>query len=323
MKMKTKVAIFFLDNFIWVLLLLLAVIATLSIPSFFTVKNFTNILYNCSSFAFMVLAMTFVLFLGQFDLSIESVYAFGPAIGAMFMLKWFSWNPVLCIVVTLVAGGLVGLFNAVMTVKLKINAFLMTLCMLMILRGVVLYLIPQGLYDIPESYLFLGDYKIPGTNIPIAILLVLLLYILADIVVRRTSYGRNLIATGSNGKAAYLAGINTDKIKMISFVLSGLFAALGGLLAAGRIGSITNGMGDGQIMEVFAAAVLGGISLDGGKGKVIGALGGVIFLQTISNVLTMSGVNPFLIQVIEGALLLMAVVIDNVRLKLYTVIENR
>ncbi len=323
MKMKTKVAIFFLDNFIWVLLLLLAVIATLSIPSFFTVKNFTNILYNCSSFAFMVLAMTFVLFLGQFDLSIESVYAFGPAIGAMFMLKWFSWNPVLCIVVTLVAGGLVGLFNAVMTVKLKINAFLMTLCMLMILRGVVLYLIPQGLYDIPESYLFLGDYKIPGTNIPIAILLVLLLYILADIVVRRTSYGRNLIATGSNGKAAYLAGINTDKIKMISFVLSGLFAALGGLLAAGRIGSITNGMGDGQIMEVFAAAVLGGISPDGGKGKVIGALGGVIFLQTISNVLTMSGVNPFLIQVIEGALLLKAVVIDNVRLKLYTVIENR
>jgi ribose/xylose/arabinose/galactoside ABC-type transport system permease subunit len=321
--MKTKVAIFFLDNFIWVLLLLLAVIATLSIPSFFTVKNFTNILYNCSSFAFMVLAMTFVLFLGQFDLSIESVYAFGPAIGAMFMLKWFSWNPVLCIVVTLVAGGLVGLFNAVMTVKLKINAFLMTLCMLMILRGVVLYLIPQGLYDIPESYLFLGDYKIPGTNIPIAILLVLLLYILADIVVRRTSYGRNLIATGSNGKAAYLAGINTDKIKMISFVLSGLFAALGGLLAAGRIGSITNGMGDGQIMEVFAAAVLGGISPDGGKGKVIGALGGVIFLQTISNVLTMSGVNPFLIQVIEGALLLKAVVIDNVRLKLYTVIENR
>jgi ribose/xylose/arabinose/galactoside ABC-type transport system permease subunit len=241
----------------------------------------------------------------------------------MFMLKWFSWNPVLCIVVTLVAGGLVGLFNAVMTVKLKINAFLMTLCMLMILRGVVLYLIPQGLYDIPESYLFLGDYKIPGTNIPIAILLVLLLYILADIVVRRTSYGRNLIATGSNGKAAYLAGINTDKIKMISFVLSGLFAALGGLLAAGRIGSITNGMGDGQIMEVFAAAVLGGISPDGGKGKVIGALGGVIFLQTISNVLTMSGVNPFLIQVIEGALLLKAVVIDNVRLKLYTVIENR
>lgn len=311
-----------LDNFIWLLVIILFVIASIGVARFFSLQNLRNILYNSSSFAMMVLGMIFVLYLGQMDLSLESTYAFAPAIATLCMQKWFHFNGVAGIFITLGVGALVGLVIGFLTVKLNINSFLLTLCVLMILRGLVNFWIPQGIYDISPAYTFLGEYNIPGIKIPLAIIIVLALYILCHFIVKKTAYGRNLIAAGSNPKAAFLSGINVGRLKIISFTMAGLLAAFGGLLLVGRMGSVTNGMGNGAIMEVFAAAVLGGISLNGGKGKILGAFGGVIFLQAVSSVLNLSDVSPFLVTVIQGVLLLVAVIIENFRTKLYQVVDR-
>ncbi len=324
MAWRRKSAVFMIDNYIWVLLVFLVAVAAIFIPKFFSTQNFLNVFYQSTSFSMMVLGMTFCLLIGQFDLSIESVFAFGPAIGTLFMLHWFPHSsPYLAILVTLVAGSAVGLFNGLMTVKLGVNAFLQTLCMLIILRGFVLFLIPMGIYQIPNPYLLLGEYVIPGTRFPIAIIVCLLLFLLAHLIITRTPFGKNLIASGSNPRAAFLAGIDTGKLRIWAFILSGTLAALGGLLLVGRMGAVTNSMGNGDIMQVFAAAVLGGISLDGGKGSISGALGGVLVLSMISNVLNLGGVSPFLIQAIQGVLLLLAVVIENFRESFYRLVTRQ
>jgi len=324
MAWRRKTAVFMIDNYIWVLLLFLIVVATFLVPRFFSTQNFLAVLYQSTSFSMMVLGMTFCLLIGQFDLSIESVFAFGPAIGTLFMLTWFPHSsPYLAIVVTILAGAAVGLFNGLMTVKLGVNAFLQTLCMLIILRGFVLFLIPMGIYRIPSPYLFLGEYIIPGTRFPLAIIICLLLFLLAHLVITKTPFGKNLIASGSNQRAAFLAGIDTGKLRIWAFVLSGGLAALGGLLLVGRMGAVENSMGNGDIMQVFAAAVLGGISLNGGKGSISGALGGLLVLSMISNVLNLGGCSPFLIQAIQGVLLLLAVVIENFRERLYHLVTRQ
>ena len=306
-----------LDNFIWVLLLGLVIIGAIAIPRFFSVDNAINILYNSASFGMMVLGMTFALLLGKLDLSIESTYAFASGIGILCMTRWFDMNPVLAIVVTLVVGIGIGYCNSLLSVNLNINPFLATLCTMLILRGYVLFLIPQGIFNIDKTYLSIGDDMVPGTKFPIVIFVFVGIYILVHVLLKRTAFGKNLIATGSNERSAYLAGIDTKKVKVWAFVLAGFFAGLGGYFMVGRMGAITNSMGDGAIMMVIAACILGGVSMYGGKGTPIGALGGIIFLITIQNVLNMSGVNPFIIQVVQGFILLAAIVFDSLRERLY------
>lgn len=315
-KTLKKLSLVILDNFIWVLLLLLIIIGS-SIPNFFTVRNFSNIIYNSTAVGFMTLGMVFCLLVGHLDLSVESIYAFSPCLGALLMGQWGQVSPVLAIIITLLSGIMIGAFNGTLSVKLNINPFMLTLCTQMILRGLVLYFIPQGIFGLPDAFVFLGSAKLFGTSIQIAVVIFVVIFILMHLVIKKTPFGRNLIATGSNMKAAYLTGINTDRVRIIAFILAGLFSALGGLLMAGRIGSVTNTMGQGEVMTVLAAAVLGGVSMNGGKGTVIGAIGGILFMKLTANVLTMSGVSPFMIEVVQGLILMGAILFDNVREKLY------
>lgn len=313
-----SLGIVIIENFIWILVLVVAVVAAFTVPKFFTVRNLLNLGYQSASFSMMVLGMAFCLMVGQFDLSLESTFAFAPAIGVLFMLDWFpNVPPIIAIFITILVGAGVGMFNGVMVVKLGINAFLQTLSTLIILRGIVLYLIPQGLYEIPASYLFLGEYVISGTTIPLVVPLSIFIFLLAHFIITRTPFGRDLLAIGSNEAAAFLAGVNISKVKLSAFVISGIFSALGGLFLVGRMASVTNMMGSGDILEVFAATVLGGVALSGGVGSMIGAFGGVIVLSEISNILSLSGVNPFLVQATQGSILLIAIISENSRETLY------
>jgi len=314
---RKKITIGILDNFIWMLLVGLIIIGALMIPRFFSIDNAVNILYNSSSFGMMVLGMTFVLLLGKLDLSIESTYAFAAAIGILCMTRWFDMHPVLAIIVTLAVAFGVGYGNSLLTVNMGINPFLATLCTMIILRGFVLFLVPQGIFDIDSRYLSIGDDMLPGTKFPIVIFVFIGIYIFVHILLKRTPFGKNLIATGSNERSAYLSGINIRNVKIWAFILAGFFAGLGGYFMVGRMSAITNTMGDGAIMMVIAACILGGVSMNGGKGTPIGALGGIIFLTTIQNVLNMSGVNPFVIQAVQGFILLAAIVFDSFREKIY------
>lgn len=305
---------FLADNFIWVLVVVFLVAASLWLPRFFTSVNFTNMLYHTAAISMMILGMSFCLLANRMDLSIESTFAIAPTIGVLFVTVWVpGLPPSLSVLIALMAGALIGLINGFLVVKLKINSFLATLAMLIILRGVLVYILPQGLWEIPELISFLGATKMEliGIKIPVAIPIYILLFIFAGLIVANTSFGKNLVAVGSNPVAAYIAGINIDRIYILVFMISGVCAAFGGILLSGRIGSILNGMGEGDILLVFAGTVLGGISLDGGKGKITNALGGALLLTIISTILNFSSVSPFIIKAIQGLILLAAMIMSN------------
>lgn len=255
------------------------------------------------------LGLFFVLICGNLDLSLESTYGFAPAIAILLMTQWAPalFPPVVAIIMTLLVGALVGLFNGVASVLLRVNAFLITLATLLILRGILVYLIPEGIYSLPEGYTFLGGERVAG--IPVAIFVLVAAYVLAYVVMNRHSFGKALQAVGSNRRAAHIAGIHVNRTLIYAFVLAGTCAAIGGVLEIGRTQSVSANTGNGSILLVFAAVILGGTALTGGHGRVTSVAGAVLVLGAIENLLNLSGVDPSIRQVVYGVILLAGIYI--------------
>lgn len=323
MDKKTRLIILLLDNLIWVILGILFLVNVFITPKFFTYKNIINIIYHSSILSMLVLGQGVVLAVGLLDLSIESILAFAPAIAVLFMMKWTpELNPIIALIMTLGVGALVGYFNGYCVTKIGINTFLQGLSMLIILRGFILFLVPFAMFNLPKAYTFIGSAKL-FANIPVAVFLMLFIFILFQFFAKKSRYGRYFFATGGNPRASYISGINTDRVIVMSFVLAGVLAAVAGLLAVGRQSSVTNQMGQGMVLLAFAGAILGGSSLAGGKGTPIGMLGGSLFLGTISNSLTLLGVNVFLVYATQGMLIFFALVLDRAKEKIYVLIFER
>lgn len=195
------------------------------------------------------------------------------------------------------------------------NPFLVTLATLLIIRGVVVYLIPEGVYDLPPAYTALGGERLGGT-FPIAVLVLLILILFAWATMRYTTFGRNLVAIGNNEKACRVAGINVPAVCVGAFVAAGTCAALGGLLSAGRLFSIDASMGNGDILIVFAAVTLGGSALAGGKGRVTGLLGALIVIGGITNLMNLIGVQATVRQIVFGVVLLLAILLSSMQERL-------
>ena len=175
MRKGTTIILFALKNVIWVILLIFVIIAALFIPKFFGVRNFVNIFYAVSALSMIVLAQGICLLSGNFDLSVESTIGFAPMIGALLIFKWLPGiSPFYALIFTLLIGALIGLFNGLVVTKIKLNAFLQTLALLIFLRGLMLFLMPRTLYNFPKTFIFLGNAKIG--SFPVAILVVLFIY---------------------------------------------------------------------------------------------------------------------------------------------------
>lgn len=313
MRKNTKVVIWIIDNLIWAILGSLIVVFGFLVPAFFSTSNFTNILNASAALSMIVLAQGICLISGAFDLSVESVLGFAPMVAVLMMMRWVpGFNPYLAILVTILAGAAIGYINAFFVVKLKVNAFLQTLAMLIVLRGLMLFLVPLSIFRFPKPYSFSGG-GILFDKIPVAVIIMLIVYIIMNIVMKKTLFGRQLYAVGGNLQAAAVCGINVDSVRMKALILSGMLSAVGGLIMAGRMDSITNVMGEGLALLTFAGAILGGVSMAGGRGQVFGILGGVLLLGVISNALTLIGMNPYLIFATKGAILFMAIVTDQVK----------
>jgi len=315
MSKKLKIELFLLDNLIWVLVAIFFLFNAVVTPNFATARNIINILYHSSIMSMLVLGEGLILIIGNLDLSLESILAFAPGITMLLAVKWLPgvFGPVSCIFITLLVGALIGLFNGILISRVQVNPFLQTLSMLIMLRGLVLFMVPFSIFPLPETYAYLGQGWV-FDRIPAAILAVFVIYIGFHFVLQYTTFGRKYMATGGNPKASFVSGINTSRMIIIAFVLSGLLAAVAGLLAAGRQGSVNNSMGTGMVMLAFAGAILGGASLEGGKGTPVGMLGGAILLGMISNSLTLLGVQATLVYATQGALIFLAIIIDRLRI---------
>lgn len=313
---STQIILFLLNNLIWVILLIFVLINIFITPFFFTYRNLMNILYNSTILGMLVLAEGAALLGGNFDLSIESTLAFAPAIGILFATKWMPGiGYISAIFITFAVGALIGSINGYCISTLKINPFLQTLAMLIILRGLTLYFVPFGIYQINKTYTFLGKSILPG-NIPLVVIVMFIIFFFFQIIVTKMRFGRMLLSTGGNSVASFISGINTQRVILISFILSALLASLSGLIAAGRQAAVTNAMGENMVMLAFAGAVLGGVSIKGGIGTPIGMLGGALFMGVLSNALTLLGIQVYLVYAMKGLLILIAVFLDNYKIKM-------
>lgn len=275
---------------------------------FLTSSNLLNVALQTSIIAIVAIGMTFTILTAGIDLSVGSVMALSGALAAGLAVRQ-ELGTVVGILLALAAGGGVGLVNGLLIVKGKMPPFVATLATLAIARGLTLvYTQGRPIAGIDERFIFLGSGEVAGLPMPVVLLLLVLL--LAYILLRRTRFGIHVYATGGNEEVSRLAGINTDWVTIGVYVISGLTAALGGILLVARLWSAQPNAAAGWELDAIAAPVLGGVSLFGGVGGVAGTVAGAFILGILSNGLNLMGVQSFYQQVIKGVVLILAIMLD-------------
>ena len=283
-------------------------------PYFLTIDNFVNIARTMPIVGIVAIGETLVLIGGGVDLSVGSVAALSGVVTGLLSEK--AGMPIgVAASVGLLSGALVGLVNGILVTRLHINALITTLATFSIVRGLAFVLTNAQMNQLTDPrFLWLGRGEIVG--IPVPFILMVLLYVVFHLVLRHTPFGRDLYAIGGNPVASRLAGIPARKYLLAVFVLCGLMAALGGLVQSSQLAAGTPQLATGLEFTVIAAVVLGGTSLAGGKGTMMGTLIGVFILRTLDNGLILVGLSSYWQQVARGAMLILAVGFDVLRAKL-------
>ncbi|MGG1480944.1 ABC transporter permease [Bacillus smithii] len=272
---------------------------------FVTADNFLNIVRQTAMISLMGLAMTFVISTGEIDLSVGSITALSSLTAALALQSGLGL--IGGVFVGLATGLLVGLVNGLLVTKVAIPSFLVTLGTMGIVKGLAMWITdtaPVPIVNSTFNFLFGSGNVGP---IPILLIWTLVFTIIAHILLRKTSFGRQTLATGGNESAARFSGVNTLKIKLLVFLGSGLMAGLAGLLYAGRMHAGRFTFGEGDELSVIAAVILGGTSLFGGVGTVIGTVIGSLMIGTINNGLIIMGLDVSEQMMIKGAIIILAV----------------
>ena len=291
-----------------VVLVGLAVIMSILSPFFLSVSNFMNILLATSTIGILAIAATFVLSSGGLDLSIGSVLGLSGVVGASVAVNLGMPTPI-AVFATIGAGALAGLVNGWVITRGFVPAFIVTLGMLGIARGLAL-VISDGrvIYGLPDWMLFLGHGRPFGIPMPVIILIVVA--IIMHIVLAYTRFGRHTLAIGDNENAALTAGINVDLHRLTLYTLSGGLAGLAGLLFATRINSGDPTAGISYELTAITAAIIGGTNLFGGRGSILGTIVGALIMGVLQNGLNLLAVQSYYQQMAIGAVLILAVFID-------------
>lgn len=288
-------------------LILLCLIITFVTPSFLTVANITNVFTQVSVNAIIAVGMTFVILTGGIDLSVGSTLAISGAIAASVIKS--TGNVFLAIIAASIVGILVGFVNGFLIAKGKLQAFIATLATMTIFRGLTLvFTNGTPISKLPESFLNIGNAKLGF--IPIPVLITVVVAAISIYVLSQTRFGRYLYALGGNEESAKLSGINTDRIKMLTYVVSGFVSAIAGVIITSRIGSASPNAGTGFELDAIAAVVIGGTSLSGGEGKISGTIIGALIIGILNNGLNLMNVSPFYQSIVKGLVILIAVLLD-------------
>ncbi|MFG1710353.1 ABC transporter permease [Nonomuraea sp. M3C6] len=288
-----------------VMLVVLLVFFALSADRFATAGNMLNLMRQIAPTLIVAVAMTFVISTSGIDLSVGSTVALSGSLLAIVLKQ--GWDPTLALIAVLALGAAVGFVNGWFSAYHGIPPFIVTLAMLSIMRGTALRA-TEG-YSTPiDSELWivqLGQGRIAG--VPIPAILAVLIALAGWVVLTRTPFGRYVIGLGSNGESLRRTGVNIRKVGLAVYVLTGVAAALAGVLIATRLSSGSSNAGSGFELEVITAVVLGGTSLFGGRGSMLGTIFGALTLGVIANGLVLLHISPFYVQIVQGAILLLAI----------------
>lgn len=283
-------------------------------PYFFTSENLLNVSLQTSIIAIIAAGMTFVILTAGIDLSVGSVVAFTGVIttGLLQMDVPFMLALPAAMLAGLGVGALSGAAAGVLITKLHITPFIVTLALMTIWRGAA-FLFTDGrpIWDLPEGFAALAGERVGG--IPVPTLIMIVVFVAGYIVLNRTPFGRYVYAVGGNKEAARLAGIRTDRVIIGVYVLCGFLAALSGILLASRLNSGQPNSGQMYELDVIAAVVVGGTSLFGGRGSIVGTFVGAMLIGVLRNGLNLLDVSSYLQMIFVGAVILLAVALDRFR----------
>ncbi|KFI81892.1 ribose ABC transporter, permease protein [Bifidobacterium reuteri DSM 23975] len=291
-------------------LLVLVVFMLVKAPNFGTVSNLFNVARSISISAILAAGMTFVIITTGIDLSVGSTIAVSGCIAVLAARS--GLNPLLAIILGMAIGALIGLINGFLIAYCNLAAFIVTLGTMTFMRGLA-YTITGGLPIVDNALNFraLGNGYL--FHVPIPFIVMIIVYVIMWIVLDKTKYGSHVYAVGGNAEAARLAGINVKGVLLSVYVIAGICAGLAGCIFAARVVSAQPTAGDGYEMDAIAAAVLGGTSLMGGKGKIPGTLIGAIIFGVLTTGLVLMNVPFFTQQLVKGVVIIIAVLIDGLK----------
>jgi len=294
-------------------LVVLGLLLTLGTSKFLTPYNLGIVVRQIAFVATVAMGQTLVLLTGGIDLSVGSVAGLCSILGAMLMTATGA-DPYLCALVAVLLGGLLGAVNGVLVAYLGVNAFIATLASGEVFAGLIL-VITQGypVTGIPERFGFLGRGTLAYLPVPAVIMIVAA--VLLSFFLGRIPHGRNIYAVGGNESAARLAGINVGLVKVSVYALSGLFAALAGMMFVSRANAGQPTIGPSWLLPSITAAILGGTSLVGGEGTMLGTIIGATLMGVLANGIILMDISPYWERVIIGAVVITAVLVDLFREK--------
>lgn len=301
-------------------LIVLCVLFSITTTNFLTGDNLITIALQVAVYAILGFGLSYVLITGGTDLSVGSILAFSGVICAKAIVMGAPiWVGVL---IALLFSALAGALNGFAVTKMNVTPFIATLGTQWVFRGLTQIIAdgkPVSVRDpnnpaLAEAFYFIGGGKVFGI-IPFPVILMVILAVVLGVVLAKTGFGRRLYAVGSNEEAARLSGINVTRTKMGAYMISGTLAGLSGIILAARLVSAQSNAGAGYELEGIAAAVIGGVSIMGGEGTILGTVIGAFIMGILRNGLNLNGINSFWQQVIIGSIIVVAVYADTIRRK--------
>ncbi|MFP4302528.1 MAG: ABC transporter permease [Alkalispirochaetaceae bacterium] len=298
-------------------LLAICIILAISAPGFFSTRNILNIMRNVAMQGVIAFGMTMVIISGEIDLSVGSAVAFAGCLAAL-ILRWLNnltLSPAVGVAVaiflTLAMGFAIGNFTAFVRTRFTVPTFITTLALMTILSGIA-NLVTGGfpITSFPQWYNFFGGGYVLG--VPFPAILFLLVFFVIQFLMNQTTFGRSVYAVGGNEEAARLNGINVRFVKHMVIGITGLLAALSGIMVSAQIMSGTPTVAEGWELQVISAVIIGGTSLFGGAGRIWGTFIGVVFLGVIINGMTLLNISQYWQFVVRGVLILAAVLVNNI-----------
>lgn len=290
-------------------LIVLVILVTIVNPSFIAPTNLLNLLRQVSTNALIAFGMTFVIITGGIDLSVGSTLALSSALMAGTIAA--GMDPLLAMILSLVVGTVFGAVNGLLITKGNMAPFIATLATMTIYRGLTLvYTDGNPITGIGDSFIFKFVGRGYLFGIPFPVVLMIVSFILLYILLHKMTFGRKTFAIGGNEKASFIAGIKNDRIKTGIYALSGLMASLAGIIITSRLDSAQPTAGTSYEMDAIASVVLGGTSLSGGRGRLVGTLIGALIIGTLNNGMNLLGISSFYQQVVKGIVIIIAVLLD-------------
>jgi ribose transport system permease protein len=292
-------------------LLIICIAFAIIEPQFFTSSNLLNVGRQAAVLIIVACGMTLVIISANIDLSVGSSVALCAVVGAS-LSTTVGLNGPVTIIAMIALGAVIGAVNGALVAWAKINAFIVTLGMMTVLRGAALTF--TGGYPIsgvPDDARYLGFGIVAG--IPVPLIVTVVVFVAVALLLSKTVAGRHIYAIGGNETSSHIAGVSVARTKFFTFMVSGALCGLGAVVLLGRLGAGLPTSAQGLELDAIAAVIIGGASLFGGRGSVFGTLFGALILAVLQNGLNLIGVNSFVIQILSGAIIILAVLLDRVR----------